>query len=298
MARIIVTHTHPDLDAIGAAWLLQSYGGLGDCHIKFVNTGDPDQTLLEHATAVVDTGGVYAPDMRRFDHHQDTRLPQSATMLVANWLRGAMTVDIDHLKPLIDLIHWGDTGDSRANQSREVGLHALLSSRAHQEHRDYGNGYTDLVAFEFGSSLFDLIDQSLKAKHEARELLQQHTVYRSEDGKFIAIKDAPGSVTQAAFEQGAEIVLFQSKHETPDGTSYAIGMQRNQAVSSPHLGQLVVRAMDYGHMTAIERLELMSWYLHPVGFFAGRGTRKAPVLTPITIDLASIALAFDGAWER
>lgn len=44
------------------------------------------------------------------------------------------------------------------------------------------------------------------------------------------------------------------------------------------------------------RDELGRWFLHPGGFFAGRGT--APVFEPVDIDIVTLAQALDAAWKR
>lgn len=288
MERYIVTHQHPDMDAIGAAWLLQRYGGLADCTVKFVNTGDPDQALLDSAAAVVDTGGVYDTDLLRFDHH--TAEPNSATMMVYRALTKGRK-DMAHLEPLIDLIHADDIGDPLANQSREVGMHALLSA-------SWAEGQSDSEACRFGMMLLNMIDGHLKSRHDARQQFWAKVVYKSDDNSFMAIKDGNKEATDALFEHvGAAIVLFQSEIDQPDGSkSYAIGMQRNQKDTTPHLGELVVRAMDDPDTSVAIRQELMTWFLHPVGFFAGRGTAKAPSSVPIAIDLKELALALDRNW--
>lgn len=208
MARIIVTHQHPDWDAIASAWLLQRYGGLSDCSVKFVNTGDPDQTLIDRAAAVVDTGGVYDTDLLRFDHHHIAE-PNSATMMVYRALTKGRK-DMAHLEPLIDLIHAGDIGDPLANQSREVGMHALLSAY-------WSEGPSDHHMYKLGTVWLDLLDSHLKARHDARQQLWAKVVYKSDDNALMAIKDGGIDTSAAAFDHGAAIVLFQSEIDQPDG---------------------------------------------------------------------------------
>jgi hypothetical protein len=44
--------------------------------------------------------------------------------------------------------------------------------------------------------------------------------------------------------------------------------------------------------------ELARWYLHEAGFFAGRGTAKAPDPTPLTADFVALCRVLDAAWLR
>jgi hypothetical protein len=295
VSNYIVTHQHPDLDAIGAAWLLQRYGGCEFCSIKFVNTGTPFPGDLAGAYAVVDTGKAYDPARLRFDHHQlpgQAANETCATKQVYDYLI-SIGAAVEHLYPLIDLIYHGDTGKPGAKQSRIVGLHALLSSH----YRTYPND-SDLHHYGYMADQFDMLDQHLASIAAARRTLAEYLVYQSDDGKFVAIKDAPEGVTAAAFENGAEVVLFQSQHETPDGTSYAIGLMRNSDVTEPHVGELVQCVIDQCTAIGKESSELITWFLHPAGFFAGRGTRKAPRYDPIAVDFEHLACDFDYAWER
>lgn len=295
----IVTHTAPDFDAIGACWLLQRYGGMADAAVVFVNTGNPDRAVLDTADAVVDTGREYDPARLRFDHHQfpgATANSMCAAREVYQHLdnNGAA---IGYLYPLIKLIFDGDTGKSEANQSRQIGIHALLSAK---KARRASN--EELLAY--GYELLDLLAERLKAQHEAQAELFTKIVYRSDDGLIVAIKyGSPGS-TFAAYEQGARLVLFQNSQ--PDIPTNAIGIMRGGENQEPHcdgLVRAVQQEMEYhsehiGGATGAIYDELCSWYLHEAGFFAGRGTAKAPDPRPVTVELADIARLIDRAWDR
>jgi len=119
-----------DWDAIGGVWLLKRFGGLHKVKVEFVNTGNPSADLLATADAVVDTGKIYEPGQRRFDHHQfpgNQANEISATRQVYEWLRDTADFDISYLESLVELIFEGDTGRRGADFSRSLGLHALLS---------------------------------------------------------------------------------------------------------------------------------------------------------------------------
>lgn len=293
MNKKIITHVSPDWDAIGSVWLLKRYGGLADADVLFVNTGAPDPAVLEAATAVVDTGRVFDPATLRFDHHQleGTAANETcATTLVAEHLFG----DLPHvLDPLTFLIYNGDTGKPHGGawHSRLVGIHALLSAaKATKRFDDYG-----LLAFGF--DILDLLADSLTAAAVARRSLEAHTVYRSDDGLVVALRDAPQGATFAAHEAGARLVVFG------DYTKNAIGILRGGEGADVHAGGLVGSLLnDYDcgldDISAALYDELATWYRHQGGFFCGRGTDKAPSDTPILVDLVDVARALDAAWLR
>lgn len=293
MTKTIITHVSPDWDAIASVWLLKRYGGLENADVMFVNTGAPDADLLTSATAVVDTGRIFDPTRLRFDHHQ---LPgKEANETCAAWQvfqHIAPNGELVHLAPLNALILNGDTGGRNygAEWSRLTGIHALLSVRkARRESNE------DLLSWGFG--ILDDLDAHLHARYEAKEALALHTVYRSDDGLVVALRDAPQGATFAAHEAGARLVVFANYEKN------AIGVLRGGEGQDVHVGGLVsglCNDYDCGldEISAPLFDELCTWYRHQAGFFAGRGTDKAPSETPITVDLVDVARAIDTAWTR
>jgi hypothetical protein len=284
MSQVIVTHISPDFDAIGSCWLLKRFL-LPEAEIVLTNTGNPDQALLTSATAVADTGRIFHPLTLRFDHHQlDGQAANAtcATLQVFNAIGGGKA----YLAPIVDLIYAGDTGKPEANLSRSVGIHALLSIR--KARRD-----TDQNLLEWGFGVLDDLASGLKAKQEARLSLAQHTVYKSADGLVWALDGAPQGATFAAFEEGARLVVFHS--EAPGTVS--VGAMRGGESQEPSIRDLVLSALTGNLPEALED-ELRRWFLHPAGFFGGRGTAKAPDPTPLTVSVAAIAAALDEEWVR
>lgn len=290
----IVTHVAPDWDAIGAVWLLKRYGGLENADVVFVNTGSPDPAALEAATAVVDTGRLYDPSRLCFDHHHligPAANETCATLQVAQYLVLARPdIDFNPIWTLIDLIYAGDTGKAAANESRRRGIHALLSNKKRQ-------GVDSYALLAYGFDLLDNLAQSLISQDEALKSLVQHTVYRSEDGLVVALRDAPHGATFAAHEAGARLVIFANYAKN------AIGVMRGGEGADVHAGGLVSSLLnDYDcgldDISADLFGELCTWYRHQAGFFAGRGTDKAPSDKPILVDLVDVARAIDKAWSR
>lgn len=284
----IITHVSPDFDAIGSVWLLKRYGGMEAADVAFVNTGNPDLELLASADAVVDTGRVFNPVLLRFDHHQMPGKEANetcATSLVATHLFG----DLPHyLDLLIHLIYCGDTGRPYANTSRQVGIHALLSAKKATHADDY-------TLLAYGFELLDGIASSLQAQEQARRTLATHTVYKSVDGLVVALKDAPQGATFAAHEAGARLVLFSS---ALPGPSYARGLMRGGEGIDVDAGAIVLAIVNDPSCDAAISDELSTWYRHAAGFFAGKGTAKAPCAEPMEVSIVDIAREIDLAWKR
>jgi len=296
----IVTHTSPDWDAIGATWLLKRFL-LPDAEIAFVNTGNPDQVLLSTADAVVDTGKIFDPARLRFDHHQLAGASSNATCATRQvWMellkRNTDVIpgryeELYTLMPLIDLIYEGDTGKSDANSSRTVGIHALLSVR--KARRD-----SDQALSAWGFEILDDMAAHLQARATARRSLAQHTTYRSADGLVIALDGAPQGATFAAFDEGARLVVFHS--EQPGTVS--CGCMRGGEGDIPHIGDLIMQIFNTADLMSGETsaifVELDRWFRHPAGFFAGRGTAKAPDARPLEVAVSIIAERIDYIWTR
>jgi hypothetical protein len=296
---VIVTHQSPDFDAVGAVWLLKRYNDMEDGFVEFVNTGNPSLNILNQAEAVVDTGKIYDPLILRFDHHQ---LPGKAanetcaTKQVYDYLlqKGRR---IEHLYPLIELIFFDDTGQTKKDcfQTQQVGIHSVLKGFSKTKQKD--GTRSDYDTLEFGMSLLDCIDQNLKTISEARKSLEDHVVYRSKDNKLWALENASEDVSSAAFEQGADIVLFTSRARTDSGISHGIGLWRSLSCSEPDCGSLVDKLLQNGADAWI-KTEIRTWFKHPAGFYAGRGGLKAPCFEPVLVPQIELAQLFDAVWER
>lgn len=293
----IVTHVSPDMDAIGAVWLLQRFGGMQDHEVRFVNTGTPDPDVLSGAAAVVDTGREHDPARLRFDHHH---LPGRAASETCATLQvfyhmtngGDYNHPLFYLNQIAALITSGDTGRKTdgADWSRIEGIHAMLSALKMR-------GAADHILMNYGCSWLDLIAEHSQARYEAQRALASHLVYASEDHLVVALRDAPPHATSAAMEQGARLVVFANYTEN------AIGIMRAGEWQEPHCGGLVSSLLnDYDcgldEITADMYDELCTWYRHQAGFFTGRGTKKAPREDAIKVDLTDVARAIDQIWKR
>lgn len=294
---MIVTHTNPDFDAICSVWLLKRFGGLENESVEFVNTGNPDAEKLEKAAAVVDTGRKLDSINRRFDHHhlpgQDAN-DTCAAMQVYQSLKNF--IDIAHLEPLVNLIFAGDTGRSEANASRELGLHAILSGyKAWFSEQNPDVRLSDEAILAYGFGLLDVLEVRLRKQAKARAELAEKTVYKSVDGLLWAIRHGSQGSTSAAYDEGARVVIFEGEPISVDGgTTYPIGIMRAGEWQEPHVGELAERVAVSKPFAD----EIGKWFKHPAGFFAGRGTAKAPVFEPVEIDIAALAEAVDATWLR
>jgi hypothetical protein len=288
--KTIITHTSPDWDAIGSAWLVQRFL-LPDAQIICADRETIEKCMSDRGCAVVDCGEQYAPPLFHFDHHHlpGAKANQTcATQQVFEWIARTQGAVV-YLAPIVDLIWAGDTGRNLygADVSREVGLHALLAIRK-------AVGWTDDALMEWGRQELDLLEARLRRQAEAAAELAEKCVWQSDDGKVVAIEHGEPRHSQAAFATGATLVVFRSDIPTENGTSHAIGVQRNQAAEFPHVGELLdASEIDF-------ETEADKWVRLEAGFFAGRGTAKGPRFDTVPDDLTAeaVARAIDAAWKE
>lgn len=299
----LVTHTSPDFDAIGSAWLLQRYGGLAHAEVVFVSFADLSPAVLGAAMAVLDIGGEHDPPRLRFDHHQHAALP-SATKLVAIHLRG--TGAISHIALLIELIDDGDRWGASSADSRLRGIHALLDDFKRTEPRP-----SDRAILDYGYSLLDALDRHLKRQAEALQKVRNALRWQSEDNLVVALEGADAMATEAAAEIGARLVVWASRNECEPPT-YSMGCKRVGEGLPVHVGDVVQQAVDQFVSAAGARsiaphiaraaatigAELSSWFRHPQGFVSMRGTSKAPRYDAPNVDVVTLAQAISEAWQR
>lgn len=157
----------------------------------------------------------------------------------------------------------------------------------------------------YGMALLDTLALHLRNQALVKAELAEKIVYQSRDGLVWAIKHGSAGSSFAAFDEGARIVVFEGEPiEVEGGMTYPVGIMRAGEWQEPHIGNLVerIRLVTGGCGSGTPELaiweELGRWFLHPAGFFGGRGTAKAPVFEPVNIDLQQLASFLDTEWAR
>jgi len=294
--KLIVTHTNPDLDAIGYAWLMAKYApGFGAYRIEFTAFGQ-DRDLIDRADSVGDIGGVYDPARRRFDHHQ---LPGAestatcATRMTWDWLQ-SQGIDVAHLEPLVEIIHQGDLG-----RQSPVGLHGLLQGFAIRFKKNTGQRLSDQELMAWGFELIDCSATWLRRQAKVKAELAEKVLWKSEDGLIWAIQSGSTETSFAAYEQGARLVVFFGEPiELPNGTTYPVGVSRAPEWQEPDISILIYSIIIHSTSHSEVITEMESWFVHPAGFFAGRGTAKGPMYEKPKCSLLNLASVIDTGWLR
>lgn len=292
----IVTHTHPDMDAIAACWLLQRYGGYANANIGFVAkqaTATNDEVMV--AQAVVDVGGVWDDKHLRFDHNHLGAGSQHtcATLQVYEYLanKGA---EVAHLRPLINLIFCADTGKKEhgAVTTYMSGIHAVLNGwKRRNDVELMERQERDTAILRKGYELLDCVDEALTTRYEAHEVMESRTTWISDDKVVRVLSEATPTMTHLAHEAGARMVVFASTQSDGARISYAMGIMRSDDHRHLNMGYLLNDALNRfgGELEEAAVRELRRWYAHPSGFMVGRGTKRNPNHTPSAVDPVALA---------
>ena len=193
--KLIVTHHAPDLDAIGAVWMLKRFDAqhFADAKVAFVN---PGTTITEHELKALE---VPADDVvhvdtgqGEFDHHQPERghLHVCATSLVRDHvLKIHPELEEDHALSIIadyvteidhfEEIYWPDAASYRYSFLIQELIGGL----------EYVDPHTDESQLHFGfqclDSAYGVLTQQVKANEIINEKGIQFTIPQ---GRCLAIE--------------------------------------------------------------------------------------------------------------
>lgn len=130
------------------------------------------------------------------------------------------------------------------------------------------------------------------------EELSEALVYRSKDGKLVALLNARKALSFHALKHGAELVVFHSTTRQESGELWhAVGLMHDKGQRGWNCGEIVCETLARHPAHLPLWAELCSWFLDPRGFFAGRTDKSSNHGEPLA-DIVTIAKAIDAAWVR
>lgn len=208
MSKLIVTHIHPDLDAIMSAWLLVRFdqSRYGDAQFAFVPApttykslppdNDPDVTH-------VDVG------LGKFDHHQPGKLGTCGSKLVWEELLAEklITEDDTPLQEMVKIAYEIDTfADCYWPDSANLRIAFMLHEIIPALHRLQVHDNEAVLRMVF--VYLDAIYQRLKDMQKGHEAVMEGEEFESAWGKGIAVKTEADDVSKIAQKMGYMIVVL------------------------------------------------------------------------------------------
>ena len=269
--QLIITHHAPDLDAIGAIWILKRFdvNKYADAKLDFVNPGETlsidEATELGfelHNTTHVDTG------MGRFDHHQPDKGMQrsSATMLVHEYvvakypdmeqdealdIISEFITEIDHFEE----IYWPEAESNRYAFMIQELIKGIEFCEPHDDESQTQFGLKCL------DSVYAILTQQIKAKEIILEKGQEFYIGGSlgADRKCLAIETRNDDTVKIAQKQGYELVV---RKDTKLG-NIRIKVRPDSGIILEPLHR-AIQAID----------TKATWFYHPSGKMLLNGSRK------------------------
>jgi hypothetical protein len=251
---VIVGHLSPDIDCLGAIWVLRRWGGLADATLRFVPSGQTlDQQPVDSDPLVthVDTG------RGRYDHHAAVDHSLSATELV----RRAVAPDDRVLQRLAQdvtrLDHALATGGTAPDICELIDGFNLL--------------YPDAPA-TVAQAMFANFDAwyAFEAKQVRLETAFADRIeFDTPWGLGIAMESEDGGSSRLAFGAGAVLYVYRDAK----GNTGIAAKSRAPVDLTPVLREL--RRLD----------PEADWYLHPSRRLLLCGTPKSPPRVPSSLSL-------------
>lgn len=266
--KIIVTHVHPDLDAITSVWLVARFvPGWEETSIEFVAAGTTYNNQLPDADANiihVDTG------LGKFDHHQ-TDAYTSATKLVYEYLISNDLVprtDHDALERLVthvnDIDHFAEVNFPEPTSDRyEFTLSQIIE----------GLNSTLTTSDQVLSCTLLMLDallQLFKNKIKAEQEIKKGFVFQSSWGKSIAMETRNEEAMKLSLKMGYSLVIRKDP---------AKGNVRIKALPKKELDLTPI----YNRLKELD--PKATWFLHSSKNILLNGSSKGPSMIPTTLPL-------------
>jgi len=273
MSKIIVTHVHPDLDAIMSVWLLMRFdqSRYGDAELAFVPAGktyknnkvDTDDNIVH-----VDTG------MGKYDHHQPGSYGTCASELIlASLLKdGLVKPDDQAIRAMcaharsIDLFE--DCYYPEAREPRYAFTLPEIIPALHRLQIHDNEAVTRIIMVQL-----DGVYQKLKDWYHAKEEITRGEEFSSVWGKGIAVYAGSDDVHKVAQRAGYEIVVVA------DPKSGYVGIKTTPAVTRP-------LQILYDKIIAVDGPE--KWFYHNSGHMVLHGSDKGPMPSPSSLTIEKI----------
>ncbi len=272
MAKIIVTHFSPDLDAIGAIWLLKRFDkNFADAVVTFATIGqtyreepvDSNQDIVH-----VDTG------YGRFDHHQLSERT-SATKVI--W--ESLGLSDEPLKRLVAVINDVDNAiDLQWPEAMMDRTEFLLANIIHGWKQAYPGQDQNFVTW--GLVCLDGVYKTLCDKAEAEKLLKEGTRFKTRWGDGIALTTANDTVLTLGEKQGASIVVRQD----PKINHLRVYSRADKGVDLTQAYEAVKKQDPEA-----------TWFLHSSKCLLLNGSRKDPKMKPTKLSLEEIITILEKA---
>lgn len=275
--KLLVTHMNPDMDAIGACWLLRRFDEkrFEGVQLYFVSSGERVSSEVLRAKNVEESEVVHVDTgMGRFDHHQPGHTRKdSATLLVYEYLCDVYPDygKSEALKRVVDFINKTDHFDSYywpepLNDRYMFNLEEILSGLRSGRH------FSDHELVEFGMVCLDAVLVGMKIRVAAEEDIEMlGKNLETKWGPALAIENKNDEVVKLGQKMGYVMVIRKDEEK---------GHMRIKCAPKDGIDLKEV------YEKLVEKDKVGTWFYHPSGHMVLNGSRKHAnqVATPLSLD--------------
>ena len=278
MPKTIVTHQHPDLDAIMAPWLLVRFDQptYGDAEFAFI----PASTTYKNEPVDSDPDVVHVDvGFGRFDHHQPGVMKTCASELVwedlvaegkiapTDTALGEMihhALDIDHFRDCF----WPEAAEPRFAFTLSEIIPALHRLQLHDNE----------AVLRMGFVMLDGAYQRLKDIHKGKAAIAAGQELQTAWGKTIVVSTGADDVSKIAQKMGyAMVVIYDSE----------------KGYLKIKLRPDVTRNLDAIY-DKIQQLEPDRWFYHNSGLMLFSGSDKGAARQPTQLTVEDLVKIIKG----
>lgn len=273
MAKTLVTHKNPDLDAITSLWLLIRFDQphYGDAHLEFI----PASTTYKNLPVDTDPDVVHVDvGYGRFDHHLPGGYETCAAKLVYEHLvaQGLVSPSDTAIRQMVDfslaIDRFEDSGwDEPLSTRYSYTLHEVIPSLHTLQVMD--NEAVARYVFLYLDGVYQRLKQIVKAEEE----IKMGVEFSWEKGRGIAMLSANSEAIKIAQKQGYSLVIL--KH--PD-----FGHMRIKAVPEKNIDLTVL------YDKILEHDKPDQWFLHPSKQMLLNGSDKSSPKEPTCLGLDEV----------
>lgn len=288
--KLLVTHHAPDLDAIGAVWMLKRFDAqhYASAKVGFVNPGESlsvaeiqARGMEPHEVTHVDTG------LGEFDHHQTDRGKEyiSATSLTYDHvcsLHPELTEDkalqqISEFGTEID--HFGEIHWPEADSPRYCFMLPDLIRGS-----EFSDRHDDEAQLNFGLQCLDYAYAVLTQHYSALTEIHEHgQPFELPFGPCLAIETSNDDTIKLAQKKGYVLVVKKD----PKLGHLRIKVRPDSEVTLKALHEVITKKDEKG-----------TWYYHPSGKMLINGSQKHRNQTPSPLSLTEVTDLIQSTYGR
>lgn len=203
----IISHTHPHLDEVCAAWLFKKYlPEFKDAEIGFIPIDEKGGRCPDDPDAVCVGVG-----RGRFDEHKGDIGECAASLVFAHIKECGVKFEPLELRALEKLVNWvrlGDTGQLNKIEWHDFTVAVILNSQC------IASGHDQASVMRLGFSILDALLESQKNAARLEADWPKRVEFESDFGRAVALITSAREADSYAFSHGFDVAVYINEERT------------------------------------------------------------------------------------